>query len=143
MLLKAGDGFAHSHYWGAEGAHGGVTAGSEGARRAPFLPPAASRFLRRRSVQLGGLVVLALAAWLALALISYAPGDASFNTANSRAIANSAGLPGAYAADLLLQAVGAASALLVAIVAAWARVSERSTYYFEKPCESCEGLSPE
>ena len=96
-----------------------MTASSEGARRAPFLPEAASRFLRRRAIQLAGLVVLALAAVVALALISYAPDDPSFNTANSRGIANLAGLPGAYAADLLLQAVGAASALLVAILAAW------------------------
>jgi len=96
-----------------------MTASSEGARRAPFLPEAASRFLRRRSVQLAGLVLLAVAAVLALALITYAPGDPSFNTANSRGIANLAGLPGAYASDLLLQAVGAASALLVVILAAW------------------------
>ncbi len=97
-----------------------MTASSEGARRAPFLPEAASRFLRRRAVQLAGLVVLAVAGVLALALITYAPGDPSFNTANSRGIANLAGLPGAYAADLLLQAVGAGAALLVAILAAWA-----------------------
>ena len=97
-----------------------MTASSEGARRAPFLPEAASRFLRRRTIQLAGLVVLALAGVLALALISYAPADPSFNTANSRDVANLAGLPGAYAADLLLQAVGAAAALLVAILAAWA-----------------------
>ncbi len=89
-------------------------------RRTPFLPEAASRFLRRRAVQLAGLVVLAVAAVLALALISYTPGDPSFNTANSRGVANLASLPGAYTADLLLQAVGAAAALLVAILAAWA-----------------------
>jgi S-DNA-T family DNA segregation ATPase FtsK/SpoIIIE len=97
-----------------------MTASTEGVRRAPFLPRAASRFLRRRSIQLGGLVLLALAALLALALITYAPGDSSFNTANSQPTANFAGLPGAYAADLLLQAVGAAAALLSAILAAWA-----------------------
>ena len=96
-----------------------MTASSEGLRRAPFLPKAASRFLRRRTIQLAGLVLLALAAVLALALISYAPNDPSFNTANSQAVANLAGLPGAYAADLLLQAVGAAAALLVVILAAW------------------------
>ncbi|MDP7343381.1 MAG: DNA translocase FtsK 4TM domain-containing protein, partial [Alphaproteobacteria bacterium] len=97
-----------------------MTASSETVRRAPFLPQAASRFLRRRSLQLGGLLVLALAAVLALALISYAPGDPSFNTANSHGTANFAGLPGAYAADLLLQAVGAAAGLLSAILVAWA-----------------------
>ena len=96
-----------------------MTASSEGARRAPFLPEAASRFLRRRSVQLAGLVLLAVTAVLALALITYAPGDPSFNTANSRDIANLVSLPGAYASDLLLQAVGAASALLIVILAAW------------------------
>ena len=68
-----------------------MTASSEGARRAPFLPEAASRFLRRRTIQLAGLVVLALAGVLALALISYAPADPSFNTANSRDVANLAG----------------------------------------------------
>ncbi|MBT4425747.1 MAG: cell division protein FtsK [Rhodospirillaceae bacterium] len=96
-----------------------MTASSEGVRRAPFLPEAASRFLRRRAIQLAGLALLAVAGVLALALISYAPGDPSFNTANSRGVANLAGLPGAYAADLLLQAVGAAAALLIAILAAW------------------------
>ena len=97
-----------------------MTASSEGVRRAPFLPEAASRFLRRRAIQLAGVVLLTLAIVLALALISYAPNDPSFNTANSQSVANLAGLPGAYAADLLLQAVGAASALLVIILAAWA-----------------------
>ena len=96
-----------------------MTASSEGARRTPFLPEAASRFLRRSTIQLGGLLVLALGAVIALALISYAPDDPSFNTANSHGIANLAGLPGAYAADLLLQAFGAAAAVLVAILAAW------------------------
>ena len=46
-----------------------MTASSEGARRAPFLPEAASRFLRRRTIQLAGLVVLALAGVLALMAI--------------------------------------------------------------------------
>ena len=109
-----------------------MTASSEGARRAPFLPQAASQFLRRRSVQLAGLVVLALAGVLALALITYDLADPSFNTANSNSIANSAGLPGAYAADLLLQAVGAASAVLIAILAAWswALLSCRGVRFF-------------
>ncbi len=97
-----------------------MTASSEGAKRAPFLPQAASQFLRRRSIQLAGLTVLAVAGLLALALISYNPADPSLNTANSNSIANSAGLLGAYTADLLLQAVGAASAMLIAILAGWA-----------------------
>ena len=97
-----------------------MTASSEGVRRAPFLPEATSRFLRRRAIQLAGVVLLALATVLALSLIGYTPNDPSFTTANSQSVANLAGLPGAYAADLLLQAVGAASALLVVILAAWA-----------------------
>ena len=96
-----------------------MTASSEGARRAPFLPEAASRYLRRRTLQFGGLVVLTLAAVLALALFCNDTAATEIYTANSRSIANFAGLPGAYAADLLLQAVGAASALLVAILTAW------------------------
>ena len=97
-----------------------MTASSEGVRRAPFLPEAASRFLRRRAIQSAGVVLLLLSTVLALALISYAPNDPSFNTANSQSVANLAGLPGAYTADLLLQAVGAASGLLVIILGAWA-----------------------
>lgn len=97
-----------------------MTASSEGAKRAPFLPQAASQFLCRRSIQLAGLVVLALAGALALALVSYDPADPSFNTANSNSIANNAGLPGAYAADFLLQAAGGASSVLIVLLAAWA-----------------------
>ena len=97
-----------------------MTASSEGAKRAPFLPQAASQFLRRRSIQLAGLIVLGVAGVLALALITYDPADPSLNTANSNSITNSASLVGAYAADLLLQAFGAASAILVVILTAWA-----------------------
>ena len=41
-----------------------MTASTEGARRAPFLPEAASKFLRRRSIQLSGLCLLAFAVFL-------------------------------------------------------------------------------
>ena len=97
-----------------------MTASSEGVRRAPFLPETASRFLRRRAIQSAGVILLTLSIVLALALISYSPNDPSLNTANSQSVANLAGVPGAYAADLLLQAFGAASVLLVIILAAWA-----------------------
>ncbi len=97
-----------------------MVARAASARRAPFLPESASRFLRRRAIELGGLMVLALAAVLALALVSYSQGDPSFNTATNSAVANVAGLPGAYAADLVLQGLGAAGAVLIALIAAWA-----------------------
>ena len=72
----------------------------------------------RRVNEVLGMMVLVAAALLLLALISYAPADPSFNTVGShavaggRAVANWAGMLGAYTADGLLQVLGVASFLL-------------------------------
>lgn len=96
-----------------------MTASTEGARRAPFLPEAASKFLRRRSIQLSGLCLLAFAVFLVISLITYSPSDPSLNTANSTDVSNLMGIPGALLSDVLLQAVGAGSGLLVLVAIAW------------------------
>jgi S-DNA-T family DNA segregation ATPase FtsK/SpoIIIE len=66
----------------------------------------------RRLNEMLGLVVLAAAALLLLALVSYTPSDPSFNTVGGAAgphpAHNWTGVAGAYVADLLLQSLGVA-----------------------------------
>ena len=91
-----------------------------GARQTSFLPDGASRFLRRRMVELLGLVLAALGACGLVALASYDPSDPSWNTAATAAVTgNLLGPPGAVAADLLLQWVGAAGGLLAIALIVW------------------------
>ena len=92
---------------------------STAAAKPALLPPGVVAFFRRRLIEVIGLALLAGAAFLALALISFDPADPSLNTAARRVPVNLAGAPGAYAADLLLQLVGAAAVVLVAALAAW------------------------
>jgi S-DNA-T family DNA segregation ATPase FtsK/SpoIIIE len=66
----------------------------------------------RRLNELIGLVVLAFATLLLLALASYHPTDPSFNTVGPGPIRNWIGPTGAYASDLLLQVVGVSAFLL-------------------------------
>ena len=96
-------------------------------KRAPFLPEAASRFLKRRLVELGGVSLAILAGLIALALASYSNGDPSLNTATNENIDNLVGPPGSYVADLLLQGfgLGATITVLVLIAWAWALISHR------------------
>src|SRR5690606_25453451 len=68
-----------------------------------------------------GVLAAAAAVYLALSLVTYAPGDPALNTVGARGVANWGGTVGAYVADALLQAVGlVAYALpLAPAVAAW------------------------
>jgi S-DNA-T family DNA segregation ATPase FtsK/SpoIIIE len=70
-------------------------------------------------IELVGLAILAGAVFLALALISFDPGDPSLNTAARRTPVNLAGSLGAYTADLVLQLLGAAAVVLVTAIAVW------------------------
>ncbi|MDH3234276.1 MAG: DNA translocase FtsK 4TM domain-containing protein [Alphaproteobacteria bacterium] len=88
-------------------------------RQASFMPPGLAASLRRRARQFVGLVLLAAGLALALALASFDPGDPSFNRATSDGALNLLGRPGAYAADLLLQTIGIAGALLALVPAVW------------------------
>ncbi|UEM21447.1 DNA translocase FtsK 4TM domain-containing protein [Skermanella mucosa] len=101
----------------------GSRAGGGRAGKAPLLPPAARDFIRQRAVEGVGLTLTSIGLLLVLVLLTYDRGDPSWNTAvNPEAnpkIGNVLGLPGAYAADLLMQWLGMASYLLGAIVMAW------------------------
>jgi S-DNA-T family DNA segregation ATPase FtsK/SpoIIIE len=69
---------------------------------------------------LGGAVML-LALALALALLSYAPADASWNAADSgHALHNWLGKTGSYGADAIWQSFGLAGFVPVVVLAAWA-----------------------
>jgi len=93
--------------------------GTGRAGRAPLLPEGATAFLRRRAIEVGGGLLVALAGAALLALLSYAPGDPSLNTAAPGAPANLLGRPGAALADLMLQTLGAAWLLLPVALAVW------------------------
>jgi S-DNA-T family DNA segregation ATPase FtsK/SpoIIIE len=77
------------------------------------------RVLVRLATLLLGTASLAASVFLAVALLGFSPGDPSLNNATAQAITNPAGRAGAYAADLALQLFGAASWLIVAVLAAW------------------------
>jgi S-DNA-T family DNA segregation ATPase FtsK/SpoIIIE len=74
------------------------------------------RGLGRRTA---GLLLLAAAAFLALALIGFDPADPSFNRATDSAVRNPAGTTGAMAADLLLQTFGRAGWLVPLVAFFW------------------------
>ena len=88
--------------------------------RTPLLPSGSGQFFARRLGELAGLALAVLAAVIAVALVSYSTADPSFNSAGNGTPANLIGRPGAYGADLLLQWLGLAAALVPAILAAWA-----------------------
>ena len=87
--------------------------------RAPFLPPEAAAFVRRRLAEVCGLVLIGMGAALALALLSYDASDPSWNTASSEPATNWLSVPGAYLADFLLQTIGLSAVVLVLVLAAW------------------------
>ncbi|MEN9498707.1 MAG: hypothetical protein RIS83_526 [Pseudomonadota bacterium] len=76
--------------------------------------------MRRRVMEMLGLLAALVALGLAAALLSHDPADPSFNTATDRPASNLAGPMGAVISDLLLQTVGYASALPVLALLAWA-----------------------
>ncbi len=83
------------------------------------LPEAVTQFLKRRLHETLGLALIIIAGGLTLALVSYHPGDVSFNTASAGAPENWLGAGGAFAADILLQTLGLAAAVLVIVLLAW------------------------
>ncbi|OAN50304.1 cell division protein FtsK [Paramagnetospirillum marisnigri] len=84
-----------------------------------FLPRGTLEFLRRRLIQTGGVVLLGIGAAATLALGTADPHDPSFNTAADGPVANALGLPGAYLADFLFQAVGGGGGLPVLTAMVW------------------------
>lgn len=78
-----------------------------------YLPPAVNAFLTRRVVEGAGLVLIALAGFGLIAVMSWSIDDPSLNNATTRAPGNWMGFPGAYVADVLLQTLGIACLLLL------------------------------
>ena len=77
-------------------------------------------FLRRRAVESIALILACSAIIVAASLASYAPTDASFNTATGVPVQNALGGLGASLADILFQMIGIAGAALPIALAAWA-----------------------
>jgi S-DNA-T family DNA segregation ATPase FtsK/SpoIIIE len=84
-----------------------------------FLPRGTVDFLRRRAIQLGGLVLFALGVAGLAALVTADPQDPSFNTAASGLVVNALGRPGAWFADFLFQAVGWGGTVLALTWVVW------------------------
>jgi S-DNA-T family DNA segregation ATPase FtsK/SpoIIIE len=98
---------------------GKAVRGARAAARSSFMPPRLAASLRRRGLQLVGFA-LALAGFaLALSLVSFDPGDPSFNRVADGPVHNWLGFGGAYAADLLLQTLGIAGSLIALVPAVW------------------------
>jgi S-DNA-T family DNA segregation ATPase FtsK/SpoIIIE len=104
-----------------DGSFGNEAADAKGNRGTRFLPDAASRYLKRRGQEIVGLCLLAAATVLAVALVGFDANDPSLNSVATGAevIQNPLGRAGAVTADLILQSLGFASAILVLIPAVW------------------------
>jgi S-DNA-T family DNA segregation ATPase FtsK/SpoIIIE len=93
------------------------------SRLARLVPDGAEEFIRRRLAEITGLVQVAFAVALTLALATYHSGDPSWNSSLPASMAHSArnmlGLPGSYFSDLFIQTLGAAAYFLPAAVALW------------------------
>jgi S-DNA-T family DNA segregation ATPase FtsK/SpoIIIE len=89
------------------------------AHRLPWLPEGARDFLKKRLVELTGLFLLLGGAALMLSIASFRLEDPSLNRATDQPAMNLLGLPGAIAADLLLQSLGLACLLLAIVLLVW------------------------
>lgn len=88
-------------------------------KNTPLLPEAFISFIKANSIRsAGGLLWLAFIA-LVVALVSFNPADPAFNTATNANPENWLGLPGAYAADILLQTIGVAGLFLGLPLVTW------------------------
>jgi S-DNA-T family DNA segregation ATPase FtsK/SpoIIIE len=87
--------------------------------RSTLLPPAATAFLRRRSIEGSGMLLAFVGLGAVIALATFHPGDPSLNAAAGREPLNLLGGVGAMFADVMMQTIGAASWLLPVTVIAW------------------------
>jgi DNA segregation ATPase FtsK/SpoIIIE, S-DNA-T family len=83
------------------------------------LPVSIREALARRLRELAGLGLIAVAGVTAAALMTWSVQDPSLSHATSRAVHNVIGYPGAIGADLLMQILGLAAAMLILPVAVW------------------------
>lgn len=87
--------------------------------KSTLFPPAALEFVQRRAVEFAGSAIALAGCALALALLSYHPGDPSMNAATETATRNWLGTSGASMADILMQTMGLAAWILPATLLAW------------------------
>ena len=87
--------------------------------RPALLPPAARDLLKRRCFEVAGLLLFSGSVLITLALLSYQPSDWSWNTASDGTVHNLLGAFGAVLSDVILQAVGLASVLMLVVLVAW------------------------
>ncbi len=80
---------------------------------------ATARFIKRRLVEAWGAAIAAIGTGLGLAFFTYHPADPSLNTSSGAAPENLMGLPGAYAADFLLQILGIGAGVFALALIAW------------------------
>lgn len=76
-----------------------------------LLPVALVDFMKRRALEVSGATLLIVGICLLLALLSYNASDPSLNSASGHHPVNLLGIPGAMAADILLQTMGVVAAL--------------------------------
>lgn len=91
----------------------------------PLLPEGTGTFFAKRASELAGLGLITGAGLYTAALVSYSPLDPSFNAAADGLIANWLGLPGAHAADLMLQSFGLMATLPALAAVAWGQLLVR------------------
>ncbi len=89
-------------------------------------PSFIKRFWQRYQSEISGALILGAAAFLSLAVFSYNPVDASWNTAGEADLKNWAGAPGAVASDFLLQSFGLAAFPPLLILWIWGMRQIRS-----------------
>ncbi len=96
-----------------------VSVKSRGSKT-PLLPAHMQSFIAHRLTDLGGVAFAGAGLALFGALLTYDPKDPSLNTAGTNPVVqNFLGKSGAYAADLLLQTLGAAALLIGAAFMVW------------------------
>lgn len=96
-------------------------AGQASAKRTPEWREMLKRSLLRSGELIGSILLVCATIFLALALLSYQPTDASMNTVAGGPIANMMGAPGAWTADFLLWLMGVPGALLLPLMLVLAR----------------------
>ncbi len=84
-----------------------------------LLPEGMKQFLHDNLIRLGGIWVMAAAAFLTLALVTHSSDDPSWNNIVAAPVQNQAGVAGAYISDLLWQWFGLLSVMLPASLAVW------------------------
>ncbi len=84
-----------------------------------FVPQSVRDLCCRLSLQAAGTGLTVSGLFLLLSLLSYSASDPSFNTAAGSLPTNWMGRPGAFAADLLIQLLGAGAAIIILPLFTW------------------------